>query len=232
MVARGAYSAALAERGPSAGQFSAQAFAELDRFPGAFRPIHLLLSSRRMRHRPRRGADLIGGSVQSQVPLRFGRAEHLHLVQMQIGLAGDQKAHIPAGLARQLNHERFAIGDALEERAIVLINLAEMLAIRRKQELDSPGTVGSGRAVPDHDAGNGLGLAKINLPPRVLRFAGMEAHLAILNTVATADGVGLGCHRRGDRVQQGHLLGKDPVRFNSREPRIRRLGMHHRGQSR
>ena len=99
----------------------------------------------------------------------------------------------------------------MEHGAVMLIDLAEVLAVVGEQHFDARRPLGAFAPVPDRDPPNGLHLAQVHLPPRVLAVVRVKAPLAVLDAVAAASRVGLGGERLGDRAQQRHFLGEDPV---------------------
>ena len=78
-----------------------------------------------------------GRFSEGDVLIVAGR-KHLHFVEMEVTVAGKLKANEAASPALQIDLKRLAVGMAPEIRAVVLINLPELLAVVAKTNDDVP----------------------------------------------------------------------------------------------
>jgi hypothetical protein len=193
--------------------FAVEAGANRERFGGAGAPVDRL--GRHVGRRPVGEAALIGRTVERQVALGGVRGEHLHLVEVQAVFPRHHQAHKAGARARQVHHQRLAVGDAAEDRPGVAIHGAEGAAVVRELHLEARRAIGGLAAVPDDHAPHRLARAEVDLPPGIVRVARVEAPFAVLHPVAAAGGVGL----RGDRHVDGGAHRRPPRRGASRPRR-------------
>ena len=170
------------------------------------------LSSWGVSGRPLARAALRGRLAEGDVAVLADGVD-LHLVQVEVALAVKAEPHVAGLHSLKRHHERLLVGKAVEHRAVVLVDLAERLAVVRDPDDDPRVTLGQVAAVVEHDPVDGGGLLEIDLPPGVFLHFGVEAPLAVLHAVAAPRGVLLPGHvgppGRDGGLAQGVLV--EPV---------------------
>ena len=148
---------------------------------------------------------------------RIARRVDLDLVQVEVAGPGQRQPHVPRRLGLQGHRQRLVVRLPQEGRAVVLIGLFELLAVRRQQHADAAGPRGESAvaAVEQQQAVQRLHRPQVDLPPRVLFVFGVEAPLAVLEAVDRPRGVFLRLHAQRDlgRARQPQLQLPQPVRF-------------------
>ena len=74
---------------------------------------------------------MVGGPVQGEVLCRIRRPEHLDLLEMQEVVPRQLNANEPRRLIGELNGQRLVVPEAIEQRAVMLIDGAPSVPVVR-----------------------------------------------------------------------------------------------------
>jgi len=121
----------------------------------------------RVPNRPLAGAALRGRFVQGDVLVPIGRVD-FDLVEVEVARARKLEADVACPGPAELGHHRLAVAVAVEDRAVVLVELLPGPGVVRGQHEDA-GVSGAAlvAAVVQDDAVEAGRLAEIDLPPGV-----------------------------------------------------------------